>query len=320
MVHRRSGASDPASPSCRRSRAPFARCPGCRRATRRPRRSPSSSRRPRGSCRRDRPRASRARRTPAARAWPVCVAIVRVRREELRADLRVRALEVGALVALRRQVLEDPRRIAAATRVEQRDRVREVERDRLGALQHRRIARRALEVGRRPRSPCSRAAASSRGDTARARGCASPPARRRDPATTPGPRARACRSRPADRYPTTAAPTRYRSRRATPARSPSSPLVSACGIGLAGALRIGPRARTGTSARASRPVSTASLPRISRSLIELLLRGVAIVALDREHRDVRQRGRRRRIDRERLIEQRLRGFRDPSRRPRTPAR
>src|SRR3569833_2245804 len=76
-------------------------------------------------------------------------AIVRVGREELRADLRVRALQVGALVALRRQVLEDPRRVARAARVEERYRVREVERERFGALQHRRIAGRAFEVGRR---------------------------------------------------------------------------------------------------------------------------------------------------------------------------
>src|SRR6185503_12412903 len=74
-------------------------------------------------------------------------AIARVGGEELRADLRVRALEVAGLVAACREALEQLGGLGRVAGVELGDREREVERERLGAPQDARVAGRAIEVG-----------------------------------------------------------------------------------------------------------------------------------------------------------------------------
>src|SRR5205823_4192398 len=76
------------------------------------------------------------------------VAIAGVRGEELRADLGVRRPQVRGLVALRRERPEQLAGGVGLAGIELRDRERELERERLGALEDALIARRALEVRR----------------------------------------------------------------------------------------------------------------------------------------------------------------------------
>src|SRR6185295_8471732 len=76
------------------------------------------------------------------------VAVAGVRGEQLRAPPGVRAPQVRRLVALAGEPAEQLAGVGRAARVEQRERVRELERRRLGALEDGRIAQRLLEVGR----------------------------------------------------------------------------------------------------------------------------------------------------------------------------